>query len=510
MNDPIRIAAAARRRRPVGRAGFSFAEVLFAVIILGIGFILVAAIFPVAISQTQATAEDAGAAAAAREAANTLAALPTTVPNPIYDATVAGPVNATVAIDPRTVQTLSLFPPTVRNYVAPTSPGTLNVPPPALVVPFSGPRAEMARANLIDVSDPRYAYVPFYRRENGSSVAQLIVIATTARNRPVFDPVADTTIPGTSAGSVYAGPANNVVTSHSVAMADSNRYTICPDLITISNPPAWLCEGCSLQTSATGRSYRLGRAVTMTTPPTQFELDPGDNLSIAPGRDNLWGSFRATGAATNPDDVQDATASTAAVLPPTTVQPVGAYATVYAAPGSVSGRITLAVDAVHALRGMNPSAAMPTLLNAPPAAAAPGAFVIVADDYPYDASDSPATATSYPLTGNLPGFTVGALNGHIFRLGQLVPPNQSTANPVPPGTFELDPQYATVPSGTQTLIPIQPSGTPATGPWARVYLVGAGRTAALSPTDPTPANTLTTYSGPAQDIGVFTTFFAVP
>src|SRR3712207_3189828 len=48
--------------------GFSFAEVMFAVIILGIGFIMVAAIFPVAIQQTRMTVDETSAAAIARDA----------------------------------------------------------------------------------------------------------------------------------------------------------------------------------------------------------------------------------------------------------------------------------------------------------------------------------------------------------------------------------------------------------------------------------------------------------
>jgi hypothetical protein len=51
---------------------FSFAEVMFAVIILGIGFIMVAAIFPVAIQQTKLTADETTAAAVARSAASAL------------------------------------------------------------------------------------------------------------------------------------------------------------------------------------------------------------------------------------------------------------------------------------------------------------------------------------------------------------------------------------------------------------------------------------------------------
>src|SRR5690348_329057 len=46
--------------------GFSFTEIMFAVIILGVGFIMVAAIFPVAIQQAKSTTEETTAAAIAR------------------------------------------------------------------------------------------------------------------------------------------------------------------------------------------------------------------------------------------------------------------------------------------------------------------------------------------------------------------------------------------------------------------------------------------------------------
>ena len=52
-----------RHARTMGRGGrrargYSFPEVLFAVAVLGIGFIMIAAIFPVALLQTQSTLEE--------------------------------------------------------------------------------------------------------------------------------------------------------------------------------------------------------------------------------------------------------------------------------------------------------------------------------------------------------------------------------------------------------------------------------------------------------------------
>src|SRR5688500_12107880 len=55
--------------RPLAhRRGFSFAEVMCAVIIWGIGFIMVAALFPVAIQQTKLTVDESAAASIARGA----------------------------------------------------------------------------------------------------------------------------------------------------------------------------------------------------------------------------------------------------------------------------------------------------------------------------------------------------------------------------------------------------------------------------------------------------------
>jgi type II secretory pathway pseudopilin PulG len=58
-----------------GRRGFSFTEILFAVVILGIGFIMIAAIFPVAIRLNQQSVEETNGAVVAQRAAQIVAAL---------------------------------------------------------------------------------------------------------------------------------------------------------------------------------------------------------------------------------------------------------------------------------------------------------------------------------------------------------------------------------------------------------------------------------------------------
>src|SRR5438552_15964832 len=73
--------------------GFTFTEVMFAVILLGVGFIMVAAIFPVAIQQSQSNLEDAAGITVVKQGAAIMskmgpvlrqARVPATTP-PIYD-----------------------------------------------------------------------------------------------------------------------------------------------------------------------------------------------------------------------------------------------------------------------------------------------------------------------------------------------------------------------------------------------------------------------------------------
>src|SRR5437870_2055266 len=54
------------------RRGFTFTEVMFAVILLGIGFIMLAGMFPVAIQQTQTNVEESTASTIVQVAAHYL------------------------------------------------------------------------------------------------------------------------------------------------------------------------------------------------------------------------------------------------------------------------------------------------------------------------------------------------------------------------------------------------------------------------------------------------------
>src|SRR5687767_9279488 len=54
------------------RRGFTFTEVMFAIILLGIGFIMLAGMFPVAIQQTQTNVEESNASVLVQAAARYL------------------------------------------------------------------------------------------------------------------------------------------------------------------------------------------------------------------------------------------------------------------------------------------------------------------------------------------------------------------------------------------------------------------------------------------------------
>jgi type II secretory pathway pseudopilin PulG len=116
------------------RSGFSFAEVMFAVVILGIGFILIAAVFPVATEQARETNDESIAAQMARDAA----------------AIIRG---STISAD---------FPDTASGAMQSFA---LNPTLWAKVSP-----------SMINPSDARYAWVPFYSRNSGEGVIHLTIL----------------------------------------------------------------------------------------------------------------------------------------------------------------------------------------------------------------------------------------------------------------------------------------------------------------------------------------------
>jgi prepilin-type N-terminal cleavage/methylation domain-containing protein len=123
--------------------GFSFIEVMFAVVVLGIGSILVAAIFPVAIQQTLSTADDAAAAQLAREAMHII-----------------------------TTST------TADQYPANSG----------VTQPFSSQSALWSQisSNVICQSDPRYAWVPYYSRHTQDGLITITILIVRRSSHPVY------------------------------------------------------------------------------------------------------------------------------------------------------------------------------------------------------------------------------------------------------------------------------------------------------------------------------------
>ena len=276
-------------------AGFSFTEVLFAVMILGIGFIMVAAIFPVAIQQTQNTTSEGNAAAIARGA---------------------------VATMQQTLQNVDM----PETAAPPPTPPPPPAPPPAgergrvfsLRNPQQSPKGKKYRwleqvpgwtdpdqlwnrtkGNLIVPNDPRFGWVGFYKREYGSPYVQVFVVATQTRVRSVYEPAKDLVPMG---GNGPLAPLANLQARPVTVSANSGGITF--------SPPAFaaaVAEGCYVIIASSnlspgsppnlarvgwmnGRIYRVGNRFGGDTwdymPGNEFRPDPGPDGStgnVVPG-----------------------------------------------------------------------------------------------------------------------------------------------------------------------------------------------------------------------------------
>jgi type II secretory pathway pseudopilin PulG len=129
----------------VRRGGFSFVEILFAVIILGLGFIMLAAIFPVGIAQQQLTIDNSVAMALSRSGAATIRSVDS-------QAATALPISAVV---PTPVESI----------------------PPSVWPLYSG--------GFVCPSDPRYAYSFVYSKGTATSV-DAFIFTLRSRNSETF------------------------------------------------------------------------------------------------------------------------------------------------------------------------------------------------------------------------------------------------------------------------------------------------------------------------------------
>lgn len=232
------------RRHTWSRRGFSFTEILFAVMILGIGFIMVAAIFPVAMQQTAQSGDEVVAASISKEATDSLTSvannfiMPPTIPASQLPPPKPNPGESTPR--PEETRALPSFPQLGQHVngqvwsfhddrahnwttLPSISPGIIWTDLYQINSMWNS-----VNQNLILPSDRRYAWVAMYRRDghwvqsaatiippanatyvkqyngiNGTPSAatfayiepdpyiQLIVIAVQVRNSSAYDPTVD-------------------------------------------------------------------------------------------------------------------------------------------------------------------------------------------------------------------------------------------------------------------------------------------------------------------------------
>jgi hypothetical protein len=130
------------------RPAFTFIEVLFAVILLGIGFIMIAAVFPVAIQQTSTVSDQTQSNAVARDAIRKLQA---------------------IADSPAAAS--NLFPCTAQ--IDPVSGSTMPT-----VMGFSYTLNQLIGSDAFYAADRRYGWVGFYRRDSTTSpFAQVFIVS---------------------------------------------------------------------------------------------------------------------------------------------------------------------------------------------------------------------------------------------------------------------------------------------------------------------------------------------
>jgi hypothetical protein len=255
MPVPQRHILQLKRRRP-RQGGFNFTEVLFAVMILGIGFIMVAAIFPVALSQSKTTVEETAASTIARGG---VGYLETSIPRGSMPPTGAGAFSRGVVVAPS---------------------------PLAMTALWNG-----IKQNLVLPGDGRYGAVVLYRR-NGTTAdpspyAQVFVLPTVIRNQSTYasyDP--SVTL---QPQQVTIDLANNRVTvtaGAADAVAEGSFLIIADDGLTGAQE-GWM----------NGRIFRIGNPDADTAAANDWLLATGSEFLRDPGPNGLL----ETGAGT--DDV---------------------------------------------------------------------------------------------------------------------------------------------------------------------------------------------------------------
>jgi len=258
MNVPLHVIRCRRRRQ----TGFNFSEVLFAVMILGIGFIMIAAIFPVALTQTKLTTEESAAATQTAGAVHYL----------------------------QQYATDNNLPPTAS---APNVLGSLQPLPngaDSITAAMGG--------NVISTANPRQGLIPLYRRSVGWPYAQIVFLPVQSRNRSVYTPGGDfgpnnatpltfrvrvLTVANNFRAATRTNPTTQITFNGAQADIDAlgeGTYIVVSEHNVMGSVP---------QNYLAGHIYRLGTKVDPSDNKT-WNLMPGSDFRVEPGLDGKLSS----------------------------------------------------------------------------------------------------------------------------------------------------------------------------------------------------------------------------
>ena len=184
------------------RRGFSFVEILFAVMILGIGFIMIAAMFPVAIQQTEANNQETICASIGRagEGYMTQVALMNWPPMPPVG---QQPVSLLLPTFTAPLPNTAIIPTGATSVIVPGQVWTMYDMRDTYSIPLSFHRNLLWAAvssNMIQPGDPRFAWVAMYKRDligqgapglpaplSFAPYAQVILVGVQSRNKQLYD-----------------------------------------------------------------------------------------------------------------------------------------------------------------------------------------------------------------------------------------------------------------------------------------------------------------------------------
>lgn len=254
-------------------AGFSFAEVMFAVMLLGLGFIMVAAIFPVAIRQQQASMEDTTGVAVAKQGQAIMDQLGVAMSN-YHNISATPPALPTYAYNLTQDGKLHSFFESVGGFVPYTK----------------------VKGDLIQPADRRFAWIPVaYRCDTpvgGMPVdrADVYLLAVQVRDKDQF-------LASDRDGTTFQPKTCYFYLTEGDTSPDTITFTNSGGSLTAYDDPN-ACEGAYVwvvddQVSggngrANGRYYRLGAKVDVGT----WQLQSGYDMpvTIDPGPDKQWGT----------------------------------------------------------------------------------------------------------------------------------------------------------------------------------------------------------------------------